>query len=258
MVKPGKKQGVIIVGQRPGTNPNVWIKKCNSPLRNRPGEFCQKPKLKDKERCQIHGGNSLKGIEAPSFKEGRYVEALGGHSLGKRLEAAHNDTTLMELIGEVALVQAIIEDLCSRFAEGGQAEGMGTVKEVKKIYKDMVAAGVKKDWNMFNHLLETLGDALDTAEHQFALIEEVKSAVRTKKDLVDSQTKREFQLQQMIKASEVQVYITQLLAANRNIIYDRLEDKKLAESILQEIAGEFSQLIGEGDSVGSYSALPEG
>lgn len=246
------------MGQRPGTNPNVWMKKCGAQLRNRPGEFCGKSSLKDSDRCQLHGGKSPKGMKSPKFKEGRYTEAFEGHPIGERLAKAHEDTTLMELVGEVALMQAIIEDLCARFPDGGHAEGMGTVKEVKKIYKDMVASGVKKDWKMFNHLLENLGDALDDAERQFALIEEVKSAVRTKKDLVDSQTKREFQLQQMVKASDVELFVVQLLAANRGIIYDRLEDKQQAESILGEIAREFGRLTGTGDPTGINAALPEG
>ena len=246
------------MGQRPGTNPNDWIPKCGAQLRGQPGRFCEKPKLKGSERCDLHGGLSLKGMNSPKLKEARYVDAFGGHSLGNRIREAQQDSTLMELVGEVALIQAIIEELCSRFAEGGEAEGMGTVKQVKKVYKDMVIAGVKKDWPTFNHLLEVLGDTLDAAEQQFALVEEVKSAVKVKKELVDSQTKREFQLQQMMKVEEAKLWVVQLLSANRNIIYDRIEDKQFAEELLLEIAGEFGRLSDEGYSVGPYGALSEG
>ena len=42
---------------------------CNAKTRS--GGSCQKPPLRDKARCRLHGGLSLSGTDHPNYKHGK-------------------------------------------------------------------------------------------------------------------------------------------------------------------------------------------
>lgn len=61
--------------KQPNTKPiESWM--CGARLRNKPGLFCHRPKLKGLPRCRLHGGKSMRGAEIPWFKNGERSKYL--------------------------------------------------------------------------------------------------------------------------------------------------------------------------------------
>ena len=55
--------------------------------KNRQGNPCQKWPIKGRNRCRNHGGKSLRGVDSPSFKNGRYSKLLPRDLLGRYLRS---------------------------------------------------------------------------------------------------------------------------------------------------------------------------
>ena len=66
------------------------------------------------------------------------------------------------------------------------------------------------------------------------------------------------ELEQHMKAEDVIIFKDMLLRANRGIIYDRIEDEGLADSLLEEISREFGRITGEGNTRRLNPAPQEG
>lgn len=49
-------------------------KRCEA--KKRDGSLCQKFPIRGRERCRLHGGNSLRGIAHPGYSSGKYVRTL--------------------------------------------------------------------------------------------------------------------------------------------------------------------------------------
>jgi hypothetical protein len=234
---------------------NSRIPRCGHPKRGGKGP-CRAVMMKNGMGCQIHGGRTPVGLDNPNTSDTpRYVTALKGTKLIDRYEKAKQDATLLELHEEIALVQAFIEDLLSRFDDG---EGRITIKTILKCYEEMIDAGLNKKWAIYNKKMDDLVDLLHGADRQFALVEDIKSQIKLKKDLVESQSKREIQLEQMMKAEDVMLLIKVVLGEVRGVIYDRLDDKSVATDILNEVSEKVAGHLGRGNSRGNRAALSEG
>lgn len=68
----------------------------------------------------MHGGKSLRGVDSPRFKTGRYSKCLPDR-LVVRYEEALNDAELTRLDDEIALVDARLQDLLDRLRVDGEA-----------------------------------------------------------------------------------------------------------------------------------------
>ena len=53
--------------------------------KNRQGNPCQKWPLKGRNRCRNHGGKSLRGVDSPSFKNGKHSKLLPRNLTGRLL-----------------------------------------------------------------------------------------------------------------------------------------------------------------------------
>ena len=53
--------------------------------KNRQGNPCQKWPIRGRNRCRNHGGKSLRGVDSPSFKNGRHSKLLPRNLMGKML-----------------------------------------------------------------------------------------------------------------------------------------------------------------------------
>jgi len=213
--------------------------------------------MKGKKVCYFHGGRSKSGAESGTYVDGRYIESLKKTRLGPKMQEAANDPLLLELMPEIALTQALIDELCSKF-EYGDGEGGGAIARILKHYEKCVDAANQKDWNKFNALFAQMGGIIESAGRDFALMDEIKGMIRTKKDLVEAQHKRNIQLDQMMRAADVKILINRVMGELRGVVFDRLEDKDLATRILVETATKASRVLDGGHSENSHSALEDG
>src|SRR5262245_57591682 len=85
--------------------------------KNRKGELCGRAPVPGRERCKLHGGNSLVGVAVGTYKTGRYSKYLPQHLLDRYHEAA-GDANLLALRDEIGVVDARLADLLKRVDTG--------------------------------------------------------------------------------------------------------------------------------------------
>ena len=109
----------------------------------RTGERCQNRPTIGRDVCRFHGGKTPRGMEAPTFKHGRYVQAFA--AAGPRYAAILADPELLSTRAEIAALTVRLEALI------GQAE------------ESQKPAAEDKAWGQIVRLAEALA-ALRTTE----------------------------------------------------------------------------------------------
>src|SRR5215813_8022692 len=79
-------------------------------------EQCKRPATPGRHVCHIHGGKTPAGIAAPRFKHGRYSKYLPTRMLPSYRKALQDQS--LTIFGEIALLQARIDDLLQRVDTG--------------------------------------------------------------------------------------------------------------------------------------------
>lgn len=196
-------------------------KKCGSPLRNKPGRFCQIERgLMSNGRCQKHGGKSLRGIAHPNFTNG----ATSRYMLPLRMRESYNDALsdpkLLDLKPEIALVHARAKDLIDRVDSG---ESGHLWKLLQKAYTDLETAKDKAEQLV---ALATLGQLIKRGTADYAAWTETMKEIDRKRVLVESERKRAVELHQMVALDSIKPYLYDTIDYIRRYITDRA---KLAE-----------------------------
>jgi hypothetical protein len=78
--------------------------------KTRSGEPCKQAPMPN-GRCRMHGGKSLRGMESPNLKHGRYSRYAPAGKLGERYTRHLADLDYLSLSHEMALITARIEEL---------------------------------------------------------------------------------------------------------------------------------------------------
>lgn len=60
-------------------------------------------------RCKFHGGMSLTGVNAPSYKHGKWIAARHKAEFLKRVEELKKDPNLTDLSKELAIMKTLLE-----------------------------------------------------------------------------------------------------------------------------------------------------
>lgn len=110
--------------------------KCGSPLRRKPGQFCTKNPVTGRERCEMHGGKSPRGVDHPSFKHGRYSKSIPAR-LASKYEEILTDPRRLELDHELAVMVARNEEILASLYDG---ESDGLRKRMREEKRAMEAA----------------------------------------------------------------------------------------------------------------------
>jgi hypothetical protein len=82
------------------------------------GEQCKRHASKGRTTCASHGGKSLRGVDTPGFKSGRYSKYLPDRLLPK-YHAALADEELTRLEDEIALVDSRLQEQLSLLQQHG-------------------------------------------------------------------------------------------------------------------------------------------
>lgn len=87
--------------------------------------------MKGRTVCLAHGGRTPRGVASPHFRTGRHSRDLPTR-LAVRFEAAEGDPRLLELRGELALLDARIEELLGQLdrGEGDEANDAPLWREI--------------------------------------------------------------------------------------------------------------------------------
>jgi hypothetical protein len=110
----------------------------------RTGQPCTQPVCRGRTKCRLHGGRSRRGLAAPAWKGGRYSKALPP-DLVDAYERARTDPELLALRDELALVDARLNALLERLAEGETSTGWARVYEALELRRRLADTERKRE-----------------------------------------------------------------------------------------------------------------
>jgi hypothetical protein len=195
---------------------------CGSPLRKKPGKFCQiSHGLYPNGRCKLHGGRSLSGIASPRYKTGLYSKYVP-KTLRKDYDAISEDRDLTELRDDLALQTTLIMAAFRRMDET-EAPPWGKVVE---LLNDCVLAQRKKNQEKFEAAFVSMAEMIRTghaaAQSMERLKVEVRDLIQEKTRTASAEWKRQADLQGLVELSKVMMMQRAILEANMAEIVDPL------------------------------------
>lgn len=183
-------------------------------------------------RCFLHGGASVKGVRHYNFKDGRYSKVMP-QNLVKHYETTVNDSRLLELRDDIALVAALISDSLSDLQENYKSslqyfKLMATLLNEISIETDM-ASGQLPD--ILESKIKQFGELFYKAQAEHAKRQELLIMVDQKRKLTESERKRLLELHSLFSAEQVMAMMGGVLSIIRENVSDLLVQERIAEGI---------------------------
>lgn len=199
------------------------------------GAQCKNSAVPGKTKCRFHGGKALSGVAHPNFKTGKYSQDLPARLMA-RYEESLQDTELLNLQGELSLIDARMSDVLSRVDMGEAGE---LWRQAGNCMKQFEEAQKKKDTASMAHALTELRAIITKGTADYAAWDEVFKMVELRKKVVDSEHRRLVAMQNMITTNQAMTMIAALVAIVKQEVTDR--------HALQRISTGISQLLTAGD-----------
>lgn len=200
--------------------------------KTRSGRPCGRTDLGTGGRCKLHGGKSAPaGPAHHSYRTGRYSQFLP-KGLRERYDAAMADPELFDLRGDIGLLAArLIDRLTDMDAAESELwkELVGSVEQLDK-------ARTAGDMEQFGKIVLDMRRQIRQGAESRAAWNEVRSLIRDRKDLIESERKRMVEMHQMVSVERFFVLIDAIIFAIRQHVTD--------QTALQKISTEVSQLLG--------------
>ena len=190
-------------------------------------------------RCRNHGGETPAGIASPNFKTGRYSKHLPT-GLQDRYHAALEDDTLLTLTDEIALLDARLSQLIERVDTG---EAGSLWKAAKGAFADLQLWMQTKNSELMSEALSELSGILGRGTSDYAAWESIQSTIQQRRALVESQRKREIELQlnlSIVSATEMATYLGLSIHKHANLIPPGIREEFLA-LVVRDMQRVFSQ-----------------
>jgi hypothetical protein len=168
-------------------------------------------------RCRLHGGLTPTGAAHGAFKHGRYSKFLPAR-LAARYEEAVADDTLLELRGEIALLDVRISEVVKKVDTGESSELWA---ELKVALAGFMAALTKRDMPRMKDPLQQMNQLIERGTEETAVWDEIGRLLEARRKLVESERKRLVEMQQMITAEQAMTLLAVIVDTIRRHVADR-------------------------------------
>lgn len=197
--------------------------------KTRAGTPCQNYAMPN-GRCRMHGGKSLNGIAATDQRAGlKYSKYLPGRLLD-RYQTAVNDSELLELRQEVALIDTRLTDLLKRVDTG---ESGKLWADTLATWEDMKTAVSERDKKKQQQAAAKLDGLIGKGAADYQAWSEIQTTIEQRRRLVESERKRLVEMQQYITSQQAMT----LVAAMIGIIKENVRDRDALQNISTAVNG---------------------
>lgn len=204
--------------------------KCRSPKKN--GGLCDDWAMRGRTRCRRHGGKSLVGTAAPSYRTGKYSKYLPDR-LREKYESSQTDPDLLSLRSEVALVDSRLTDLLSR-VDTGESGQLWT--NLKKAHEEFKLYRLAQDVPKMTLALARIETLLETGVQDIQAWREIGEQLDRRMKLAEAEHKRLVSLEQLITSEEALLIMRRVV----DIITMHVSDKRALSQIIVDL----QQMIG--------------
>jgi hypothetical protein len=187
--------------------------------------------------CHYHGGKSRRGIAAPSFKHGKYSNALPGRMLDA-YKATATDAELVGLREELRLVDTRLQELVEQIDRQPS-------RALWSLIDEMVDAAISAETPTAREsLLLQMRQQLRSAPDDSKAWKEILSTVERRRKLVDSEAKRLQRMHQMISVEKAMTLVGAIVGSVRSHVTDANTLAKIQSDLTVLLA----RPIGPGES----------
>lgn len=178
-------------------------------------------------RCRMHGGSTPAGLALPQFKTGRYSKVLPAR-LVERYQEAVQDSELLALRDEIALLDTRLNELIGRVDTGESSELWEAFKKAIRAYSKVRSA---RDRDKGDAAWGAVLDILADADQDHSAWAEVISLIDLRSKLSERERKRLSDMQQMMTTEQALT----LLGAVAGVIKKHVHDRNTLAAITAEL-----------------------
>lgn len=178
----------------------------------RTGERCKANAMKGKDVCRHHGGKSKVGAGVSTYRDGRYSRYLP-ERLAAKYEEASNDTELLSLREDVALLDARLAELVGRLDTGETVQSWLLLSGLWSAYREgdvEESAGAER----------RIGELIEHGLSEGSMWGEINALLDSRRKLVEGERKRLVDMQQMVTAERAMAFVVAVVAAVKNHVRD--------------------------------------
>jgi hypothetical protein len=197
--------------------------------------------MRGKDVCYHHGGKSLAGPMAPSFKHGLYSKYLPTRFA--ELFQALEGRDLLDLTEDIKLLHSRLMDVAKRVDSGESGEKW---KQALQNYNDAREARQAGNTVAMAASLNALGELLVEGAADWDAWEKIEELVIKKTKVVESQRKRAVENQEMLTAQAVREMMRAITEGLKRAVEKHVTDTTLRNSIFASASSEFTRLVGSG------------
>ncbi len=213
----------------------------------RKGGTCRSTVVYPNGRCKLHGGKALAGIASPTFRTGRYSKHLPAH-LSADYEAAKADPELVECRDELALVDSRLGQLAQRLQSGKDADlwaslsfnftnlaaGMDSLLSAIEVEGEEAETALRET----TEALEACRSVVNEVRASESTWREMYAVLEQRRKLVETESKRLKDMQQMITVERAMTLIAALADSVRRNVTDREQLAAIQSDLLRLTGGE--------------------
>jgi hypothetical protein len=197
----------------------------------RSGEQCRCTAVIGRSVCYMHGGTTPRGIASPALKHGRHSKHLPAR-LSALYEEARADPDLLTLADDIALVDTHLARLLEQVSDDDPRILWGKAAVALEQYTETQQRGSREQVTALATLQAVITEGIDGGAT--GTWHEVLGVLERRRKLVETESKRQQQLQQMIPVEGALL----LIGLIERIIKQYVTD----HTILAAIGRELSQL----------------
>jgi hypothetical protein len=170
-----------------------------------------------RERCNMHGGKTPRGLANPRTITGRYSADMPTRMVA-RYQEAQQDKEALSIRNEIDFITAAIGVKLQEMEQASQdLDWDKAIAQLDRLTED----GEDWDWAQTQGELRRLGEMLRGGRGGERLMEEVRSLMDQRARLVAQEGRRQNELRQNLTVEEAIVYAQVLAAIVRKYVEDR-------------------------------------
>lgn len=212
-----------------------------------PPRYCCLRKLVGRDACKLHGGRSLRGEDAPGYKDGRTSRwAALPPQLLDRFEQSLADERLLDLQPDIALLDAMVWKACESMGEATREQ----FKTALAAYRELQAA---RTTPTVNAAMAKLGAALTAGHTVTQALEDTSRLIERKAKVVKTHQQMQIDAGDLMPTRRVSL----LLGLMANLVREYIPDVEQRREFGRRYAGLLSpRLRPAGDAAGAVDAEP--
>lgn len=218
----------------------IWTYDENGKLicgaKTRSGSPCRKSPVSGRNRCRLHGGKSLTGIQHPNAKSLRYSRSMVDRRMLNEYETAFHHPDLMSLKDNIAMTDVRIGELTSALKVG---ESHKAWLAVRTAYDNFIEAHNKGDSVGAVQHLQEMGRLIKFGLDQYHKWGELKEMQDHRRRLTETEHKMQTDLKQTMTHDQAMGLLAYAVSAVRRRIVQFFPNKQGEEcmaAISQDIS----------------------